>query len=434
MPSPRPLRIVIAVILGAALALSFAPTFAAAQGRAVVLEFGGGRNGAQARRAVVASLDGVIEVIPLETVEQAARTQHVDLSSAEGAGAAARAAGADLVISGSVSGRGARARTRLVVRDTAGRELASRRAGPPFGRQAQSALGDQAITMVQEAQNALARSGGGASADGGRDGGGGAYASDTGEPGGDGEDEEEGEAGDRTPGAAPLLRALVGLDARTRSAEVTLDDRGTRGYSAGLYPELMLAVELRPLAHSKGAVSGLFLGIEAAHSVGLSSALEGMTDTLGSSSLRFAGAIGWLVPFADGAVAIGPVLGGGIDGFTLDANTVFASSSYGYLRFGLGARIVLAGDALALGLSAGYRLVLGVGELAAAFGESATAYGLDVRAELGGALDVGFAYALRAGYESYGLGFEGGPGTLGQGVDGSDSALRVQLLVGWQVD
>lgn len=432
MTSSRPLRVLTALLLGSALALLFAPALGAAQARAVVLEFGGGRNGAQARRAVVAALDGVVEIVQLEAVERAASAQHLDLTSADGAGAAAREAGADLVISGSVTGRGRSARTRLWVRDTSGRELASRRAGPPFGRPAQSALGDEAITMVQEAQNALGRTAGaGASTGtGGVGEGGDEYA----EPPGDGEggDGDEVDEGERTPGAAPLLRALVGLDARTRNAEVALVDGGTRGYNAGLFPELMLAVELRPLAHAEGVISGLVFGIELGHSAGLSSQVEGMTATLGSSSLRFTGTLGWLIPIGDGMVALGPVLGGGIDNFALDANTIFASSSYGHLRIGIAARIVLAGDALALGLAADYRLVLGIGDLAAAFGATGSAYGLDARAELGGALDLGFAYALRVGYESYGLSFDGGAGSIGEGVDGSDSALRVQLLVGWQ--
>jgi len=437
MTSSRSLHLLSVSLLGAAALLLLAPAAASAQGRAVVLEFGGGRNGAQARRAVVAALDGVVEIVPLESVEAAARTQRVDLATPEGAGAAARAAGAELVISGEVSGRARRARTRLVVRDVSGRELASRQAGPPFGRPAQRALGDEAITMVQEAQNALARSGGGTTSAGNDSSG------NTGETDADDNPEEEeaneeddddadADDSDRTPGAAPLFRALAGLDVRTRSANVATDDGGSRGYDAGVYPELMIALELRPLAHVDGIASGLLLSVEAAHSLGLSSELEGVAEAFGSSSLRVGGALGWLIPFADGAVALGPVLGGGLERFAIDDNGVFASASYTYFRMGLAARIVIAEDLLALGVSAGYRLVFGVGDLATAFGETGSAYGLDVQAELGGALDMGFAYALRVGYQSYGLAFEGGPGSIAQGVDGSDSALRIQLLVGWQ--
>jgi|GEM_PF-1112680 len=441
MTSSRSLRLLSVSLVGAAAFLLLAPAAATAQSRAVVLEFGGGRNGAQARRAVVAALDGVVEIVPLESVEAAARAQRVDLATPEGAGAAARAAGAELVISGEVTGRARRARTRLVVRDVSGRELASRQAGPPFGRPAQRALGDEAITMVQEAQNALARSSGGSTSAGGDTGG------DTGDTNADDDadgdaddddaddddaDDDDAEDSDRTPGAAPLFRALAGLDVRTRSAEVATDDGGTRGYDAGVYPELMIALELRPLAHVDGIASGLLLSVEAAHSLGLSSQLEGVAETFGSSSLRIGGALGWLIPFADGAVALGPVLGGGLESFAIDANGVFASTRYTYFRMGLAGRIVIAEDLLALGVSAGYRLVFGVGDIATAFGETGSAYGLDVQAELGGALDLGFAYALRVGYQSYGLSFEGGPGSIAQGVDGSDSALRIQLLVGWQ--
>ena len=88
---------------------------------------------------------------------------------------------------------------------------------------------------------------------------------------------------------------------------------------------------------------------------------------------------------------------------------------------------------LALGVSAGYRLVLGTGDLAAAFGADGSAYGLDARAEVSGALAVGLSYALRLGYERNGLAFTGGAGALAEGTDGADSALRVQLLAGWQI-
>lgn len=412
-------------LLGCSLVgLTLAPSRAAAQTRVVVLEFGGGRYGAQARRAVVSALEGVVSIVPLERVEQAAQAQRADLATPAGAGAAARAEGAVLVVAGEVTGRERRARTRLVARDTAGRELASRTSGPPFGRPAQTALGAEAVAMVREAESALARETAAREAEA-RD-----AAREAQGPTAPTPDPAE-----RThpAGAAPLFRALLGVDARTRSAAVTLTDGGTRGYSAGPFPELMVALELRPLARSGGAASGLCFGVEAARSVALSSTLDSARGALSTSSLRVAATAGWLFSLADGAVELGPALGGGLDAFTVDANVVFPSTSYAYLRGGLAARFVLLGDALALGVSAGYRLVLGTGDLATAFGADGSAYGLDARAEASGALAVGFSYALRLGYERHGLAFTGGAGTLAEGTDGADSALRVQLLAGWQI-
>jgi hypothetical protein len=238
---------------------------------------------------------------------------------------------------------------------------------------------------------------------------------------------------DAVPGAVPFFRALVGADLRTRVAEITTADRGSRGYDGGLYPELMVAVELRPLARVGGIASGLVVGLEGAHSVGLSSEVIGASGTLSSSSLRAAGHIAWLFATRDAVFAAGPVLGGGYDAFTLEENAIFASSGYAYARAGVAARVAIAGDALSLGVAAGYRLTLGVGDLATAFGGEASAWGFDARAELAGALGFGLSWSARFGYERYGLSFAGGAGALGEGVDGSDAALRTQLLVGWQL-
>ncbi len=141
-----------------ALSLGFGPSAAAAQSSAVVLEFEGGRDGAQARRAVVAGLEGAFPLVPLGDVEEAARTSGLDLTSPADAGRAAESAGAALVLSGAVTGRGRRARTTIVVRDVGGRDLAVREAGPPFGRPAQRALGEEALALVREAEMALAPS------------------------------------------------------------------------------------------------------------------------------------------------------------------------------------------------------------------------------------------------------------------------------------
>jgi hypothetical protein len=417
----------------ACLATLLLPAIAAAQTSVVVLEFGGGREGAQARRAVVAGLEGAYTLVPLDDVEEAARSGGLDLATPEGAGRAAESAGAALVVGGGLTGQGRRVRTTLVVRDIEGHELATRETGAPFGRPAQRALGEAALELVREAEAALARlrsAQRGPAPDAGSD----AAIAPTvdAEPTTD-TDAATGDDGDTVPGAVPFFRALVGVDLRTRVAEIATADRGSRGYDGGLYPEAMVALELRPLARAGGIASGLVLGLEGAHSVGLSSEVIGGSGTLSSSSLRAAGQVAWLFATRDAVFAAGPVLGGGYDAFTLAENAVFASSGYGYARAGVAARLAIAGDALSLAVAAGYRLVFGVGELATAFGADGSAWGFDARAELAGALGFGLSWAARFGYERYGLSFEGGAGTLGEGVDGSDAALRTQLLVGWQL-
>jgi hypothetical protein len=408
------------------------PALAAAQTSLVVLEFGGGREGAQARRAVVAGLEGSYSLVPLGDVQEAARTAGLDLATPEGAGRAAESTGAALLVGGGLTGQGRRVRTTLFVRDIAGRELATREAGSPFGRPAQRALGEAALALVREAEAELTRLRSeqrGPVRDAGV-----AAETDTpveAAPPTDVEDDDEDDT-ETVPGAVPLFRALVGVDLRTRVASITTTDGGSRGYDGGLYPELMLAVELRPLARSGGIASGLVIGLEGGHSVGLASEVVGAMATFSSSSLRAAGQVAWLFATRDAVFAAGPVLGGGYDAFALEENTIFASSGYAYARAGGAARIAIAGDALSLGVAAGYRLVFGVGELATAFGTEGSAWGFDARAELAGALPFGLSWAARFGYERYGLSFTG-PGALGEGVDGSDAALRTQLLVGWQL-
>jgi hypothetical protein len=417
----------------ACLATLFLPVIAAAQTSVVVLEFGGGREGAQARRAVVAGLEGAYTLVPLGDVEEAARSGALDLATPQGAGRAAEAAGAALLVGGGLAGQGRRVRTTLVVRDNEGHELATREAGAPFGRPAQRALGEAALELVREAEAELARlrsAQRGPAPDA-------ANAAAVAPPvdavlPADAETDADDEH-DAVPGAVPFFRALVGVDLRTRVAEIATADRGSRGYNGGVYPELMLAVELRPLARAGGLASGLVVGLEGAHSVALSSEVIGASGTLSSSSLRAAGQVAWLFATRDAVFAAGPVLGGGYDGFTLAENAVLASSGYGYARAGVAARLAIAGDTLSLGVAAGYRLVFGVGELATAFGAEGSAWGFDARAELAGALAFGLSWAVRFGYERYGLSFEGGAGTLGEGVDGSDAALRTQVLVGWQL-
>jgi hypothetical protein len=426
----------------AALVGPLRPAAVAAQTRAIVLEFSGGRDGAQARRAVVQGLEGVVTVVPLADAEAAARQARASLATPEGLAAAARATDARVFVSGGVRGRGRRARTTIRITDATGRVLATAESGPPFGRIGQRSVGEDASLAMQQALSQLveereprnAWGSGSATVRGGRDSYRGAYAR------GGAMDEAERDARDGEGGPAarrrgdgsqpPLLRVLAGLDLRTRSATIALADGGTRGYDAGLYPEVMLALWLHPLASSDDVARGLYLALEAGHSVGLSSALPGSTDTIGSSSFRIFGALGWSFDVG-GVLALGPEVGGAFDAFSIDANTVFASSGYGLLRLGAFVRVRVLDDALGLGLSGGYRAVLGFGELGTAFGAGGGGSGFDVRVDLGGALDLGLTYALRVGYERMGLRFERGAGTLGEATDGSDAAVRIQALLGW---
>ncbi len=408
-----------AIALGIALGLVAAvvsPEGARAQGmrRVAVARFDG-PGGAVARNVVINALSGSVDLVPENDVDDA---------FAQAQGNLARVAAgtrADLVVTGTVSGRGRRARTRIRVLDANGVELARGSAGGPTGRGARR-LASAANEAVAGAVRTLdARDASGVESPPAGTGSG--FGSETPETPGEGEGEGDGGGESRDP---PMLLAVAGVGLRTRDATVNLVSGATRQYSAGGFAELVVHAELRPLARSDGAAKGIFGALELGYAVGLSSTAEGMD--VGTSAFRFAGDAGFVYGFADGLVELGASFGGGIDSFALDMNPVLPSTSYAYLRPALVATFGIVRDWLRLGLGLGYRLVLSTGDILDAFGEQITAGAFDFGASIAGGTGP-FGYSLRFGFVHYSLTFTG-VGLDADGTDGGDTSISVTALAG----
>lgn len=403
---------------------------ARAQTSAIVGPFGAGRDGAQARRAVTGALEGVVAVASRDAVTQAARDAHESPTSEAGLLAAARVLRVELVVTGMVIGRGGRARTTIIVTSAEGRELARTVVGPPFGRIGATAVGNAAITVVQEAQNELARQR--QMTDSHQ-----AWPTPAPLP------PPPPDPSIRPTGAPPWVRVLAGVDIRTHDAWVFLTGGGTRAYSAGAYPELGASLEIHPLNGLGSAGAGLYVRGDGGVSVGLKS--EDPSDpgvAVATTTWRLGGALGYLGLVADGIVGLGGSLGIGVDRFSIADNTIYPSTMFTFFRAGLDARFALVRDLFVLGVGGGYRVVLGTGGLDdpcdpgappscidTAFGVSASS-GYDVRVELSGALPIGFTWALRFAYERFDHTFSP-PGYLGSGDSGSDETLRFGAFGGW---
>jgi hypothetical protein len=420
----------IALALAVVSALSAVSVEALAQQRrGVVLEFSG-RGGGVARNAVVSAASEHLELVPQEEFTARAESLGADLGDPAGVARVAQEMDVDLVIVGQVRGRRRRARTAIVIMDRDGNEVASENAASPPGRRGRQRLEraanralEQALAAVPEREPEPIEA---------------PPQDDLFGPGddeipGDGgfeEGEEPDEPGERL--AVPVLEAMIGLGVRTRSATISLDTGGERGYSAGLFPEISLRLMLRPFASDDGALRGLFVHAEAFHSIGLSSQDRETMEEIGSSALRLLVQLGYLV--AAGQMEIGAGLGVGYDAFLLDENATMSSSKYTYLRPGAVLRVPLSDEIVQLQIDAGLRVGLSTGGLTPMFAATASHFGYDVGAALYGNLESGVAYAVRLGYVGYSLSFEGDalmPMT-NQGVEGSDGYFYVTLNGGYQ--
>ncbi len=228
-----------------------------------------------------------------------------------------------------------------------------------------------------------------------------------------------------------LFTALVGVVARNRSASVELRNGGAHAYESGVYAELGLALELRPLAHEEGLVRGLFARASYHHAVGLGSE---QCDTVTCTSFdttffRFAADAGFLFALAD-VLELGPSLGGGFEAYQLGDNPVLPTAEYPYLRVGLRARALALGELLVFDGDLGYRGLLGRDRLGSAFGPSGESFAMDASVGVSSTLDLGLALRIELGWAAAWHAFEGS-GALQQGRAGRDEGVRFGASVGY---
>lgn len=430
----RPMR---APILFALALLTALPGSAAAQDGPVtaVMPFAG-RSPRAVERGVERALERNARVLDAAEVRRAAEDAGARGTEADGIAELAAALGAEIVVQGRVWGTRRAPKVELVVRAPDGAELARGTLdfgrGPATGRRFAARVGalfERALAAMSERrappppdEQELA-----------------AFAAL--------DDERPPVLQPEPPPAAPddglaVFSAVVGAAVRNRDAAVQLGSGGERTYASGPYPEIAVALEVRPFANDTHLGRGLFLRGAFGHSLGLGSTREDPACesasppaecSVDTNFFRWAADLGWLLPLGD-AGELGVGFGVAYDGYHLADNVVLPTAEYLALRPLARARVRMLREALVLDLEVAYRAVLGVGELASSFGDRTTAHGVDAGIGIGGNLlpvaDLGLTWALRFDWVGYFLAFAGSANDV-PGTSGSESALRATFLIGW---
>jgi len=427
----------LSLAISAALALALLlPSLAEAQRpRVIVLSFEG-RGGDVARRAVVNALETRYELIDEDAAVRAGGEIGVDVSSPDGMSAVVAHLRIELVVGGAVEGRGRSASTSIWVSDVQGNELATATGPSASGRRGATEVGEVALAAVEQAYTAL-------------------HPPrpvpvevDDAPPimANDEEEEERAaprpaEDGDRW--RLPLLRALIGLDFRNRTASISPNSTTAR-FDADLFPTLAFQIESHPLAFSPGLENGLFVSMSGAFSAGItySNGIDGQPYNL--NTYFFEGNVGYGGIIAN-MVEIGGTLGMGIDGVGLDqraamsavighAEAEFPSTEMFYFRPAIYARVRLFEDIVQLEGGFGGRILIGAGQLGineAQWNDGfASGGGIDFNLGLGGIIEPGFSYSGRFGYSGHYISLSDSarsPASTGA----SDEAFHIQLFVGW---
>ncbi len=383
-----------------------------------VLKFSG-RGGSRARARVVVALQGHVRLVPREQVDASARRQGFSLSMPAGRAAVAQDLGVDLFVEGRVRGRRRRARLTLTVysgRD--GTEVASEQI-----RVRAADFEDRVRSVVEAAAARVAP----------------AEPEPAAEPAGDGlgsmdfgeeppleEDDEEGAGG-----GSPMITALAGFGLRSRSAEVVTRGGAFRRYEGGMFGQFGLRLEANPLAGREDALRGLRLEAGLDMAVGLYSTDPASGDEVSTSAVQWWLEAGYRYQLPDG-LHVGGALGFVSDAFTLAENMVLPSSSYPALRIGAAVGYRTMEGKLDVAVRAGYRLTMGVGDLAPAFGAEASASGWDLGLVGRGALPSGISYGLEVGYRRTSIDFEG-DAQDSPGRSGSDGSFSLQVFGGYSL-
>lgn len=357
------------------------------------------------------------------------------LGTRAGRARVADAMGIDYFVHGRVTGRGRAARTRITIYGSDGRQLASRRARRPIGQ-----TGRADVTRVTAAaiQHAMDRDGGGPDPIDEEE----IEEVEEAPPPVDLDDEEpdddDDEEGSSNTGLLPVARILLGVDARTRDVSIRLADGvRRRNYETQLYPEISATIEAHPFAGRSGGLRGLYGQLDFAYAVGLDTVERdasnpALVTDVNTTAWRLFLNVGYLAPIAEDRVRIGVLAGFGHDRVDLAPNMTLPSSRYNQFRLGIAASLMSYGTLMQTRLDAGYRFVLGAGDLSDAFGETINGGAFDVGLSIGGFIEAGFSYNLRFSYTRYKIDFAGA--ALDEpAADGTDSSVSFGLQIGWAI-
>jgi len=236
----------------------------------------------------------------------------------------------------------------------------------------------------------------------------------------------------------PVLVLQIGAGARFRNINFELGDGAggteTRSFETGAYFDFAWHLVLRPMARrvSKPSVQAVVLQVDGGSGIGLEAEIAGIE--LQTNTWRMLGQVGYLYPM--NRLELGGLVGVGGDVFDIDLNFVLPSSRIIYARFGPALSYQIIPRFLRFRADFGLRFPFYLGRLEDAFGNQSSGIGLDAALSFQGWLDVGFSYAVRFVWEYYRLRFSGSNMSvpaMGDGGDGNDHALTIQLLFGWSL-
>lgn len=251
-------------------------------------------------------------------------------------------------------------------------------------------------------------------------------------------DEETAASAQEEEPVLPVLVMQIGAGARFRNIHLDLGDgvgvTETRSFETGAYFDFAWHLLVRPMGRrpSRPAVQAIILQIDGGSGIGLKAEVSGIE--LQTNTWRMLGQFGYLYPID--RLQLGGLVGVGGDVFEIDLNSVLPSSRIIYARFGPALAYQIVPRVLGFRLDFGLRFPFYLGGLEDAFGNESSGIGLDGAVTFQGRLDVGFSYAVRFVWEYYRLRFSGpnmNVPSMGDGGDGNDHALTIQLLFGWSL-
>jgi hypothetical protein len=411
-----------ALLVAVALAAASVPSVAAAQitprHRTVVLRFEGWR-AEQARRGAIAALRAAYDLVDEQTLIDTAGRIGVDVGTPEGMAAVVENLGVEIVLGGFVEGRGRTATTTVWVMDVRGNELARQVTSAPVDRRAEGDIGNAARAIADSAILQLAPP---------------AVVEPPPEEVHEAPpDHEEAPVDVSGRWNQPYVRALAGVRIRNRTVVVRPMENVTR-FDAGFYPDIQLAVEVRPFARSPDALRGLYASLAGGFSAGLSYfRVDDQQRDLQNGNLEFALGYGIII---EEIVELVLAAGVGFEAYVLADRTRlpsgiedFPSTLYSYVRPAVQARFRLVpASLLLLELGFGGRIGWDLGELSGYGATSSFGGGIDFYLGLAGALDFGLSWAARFAYGAWFLSFGGDPLFAESGMD---EAIQILLLVGW---
>jgi hypothetical protein len=242
------------------------------------------------------------------------------------------------------------------------------------------------------------------------------------------------------PWRQDVLVALIGGGVRFRHVRLDVGDLmgGTenRSLDTGGYFDFGWHLLIRPLGHRspRATVRAIVLQIDGGAGVGLVVQPAQSGISLDTNSWRLLGQFGYLYPLEK--VLVGGLVGVGGDVFNIDLNSVLPSSRIIYVRLGPAVEWEAVERYLTIRADFGLRFPFWLGELEDSFGSDSRSVGLDGTLTLGGKVKAGFTYQLRLVWEYYKYRFSGeisSVPSMGDGGNGQEHALALQVLVGWSL-